>query len=134
MVAETYTDPRRRILLAGEAAHLFAPFGGGRGLNSGVVDATDAATAIAKALAAEDSTAAAAHIDACADDRRAAGRYNRDAAAAALRLMRARDPITFVTRELAGRTAPHFPLAGAWLAMVPPMGRLGMRPGATSIY
>ncbi|MBF6541575.1 FAD-dependent oxidoreductase [Nocardia brasiliensis] len=134
VVAETYTDPQRRILLAGEAAHLFAPFGGGRGLNSGVIDATDAATAIAKALAAEHSTAAAAHIDACAADRREAGRYNRDAAAAALRLMRARDPLTFVTREIAGRIAPHFPPAGAWLALVPPMGRLGIRPGASSIY
>jgi 3-(3-hydroxy-phenyl)propionate hydroxylase len=38
VVAKTYTDPHRRVLLTGEAAHLFAPFGG-RGLNCGVFDA-----------------------------------------------------------------------------------------------
>ena len=38
VVADSFTDENRRIILAGEAAHLFAPFGA-RGLNSGVPDA-----------------------------------------------------------------------------------------------
>src|SRR5674476_568360 len=29
----------KRVILAGEAAHLFLPFGGGRGLNFGIPDA-----------------------------------------------------------------------------------------------
>ena len=44
VVADRFTDDHRRVLLAGEAAHLFAPFGA-RGLNSGVPDAIAAATA-----------------------------------------------------------------------------------------
>ena len=37
-VAESFTDPRHRVLLVGEAAHLFPPFGA-RGMNSGIADA-----------------------------------------------------------------------------------------------
>ncbi len=134
VVADDYTDPHGRVLLAGEAAHLFAPFGGGRGLNSGVIDATDAATAVAKALTAENRTAARAVIDECARDRRAAGRFNRDAAGHALRIMRGEDPTSIVKRELARRMASHFPLAGAWLGAVPLLGRMALRPGASTIY
>ncbi|MFI5776747.1 FAD-dependent oxidoreductase [Nocardia sp. NPDC051570] len=134
VVAETYTDPHRRVLLTGEAAHLFAPFGGGRGLNSGVIDAADAAAAIAAALEADNADAAAAPIDACATDRRAAGLFNRDAAADALRLMRGEDPGSRIKRELARRAAPHFPLAGAWLGAVPLLGRMTLRPGASAIF
>ena len=52
VVADSYTDENRRIILAGEAAHLFAPFGA-RGLNSGVPDATVGVHGIANALQAE---------------------------------------------------------------------------------
>jgi 3-(3-hydroxy-phenyl)propionate hydroxylase len=98
VVANSYTDQHRRVLLAGEAAHLSAPFGGGRGLNSGVIDATDAASAISRALMA-DIPAAAGEIDGVAIDRRAAGMFNRDAAANALRVMRGEDPLTRAKRE-----------------------------------
>jgi 3-(3-hydroxy-phenyl)propionate hydroxylase len=49
VVANSFTDEKHRVLLAGEAAHLFAPFGA-RGLNSGVPDALKAIAGIEKAL------------------------------------------------------------------------------------
>ena len=42
VLAREFADPTRRVLLVGEAAHLFAPFGA-RGLNSGIPDAIVAA-------------------------------------------------------------------------------------------
>ncbi len=57
VVADRFTDEHRRVLLAGEAAHLFAPFGA-RGLNSGIPDVRAAADAIvAGTPAAVDSFA-----------------------------------------------------------------------------
>ena len=134
VVATSYTDQHSRVLLAGEAAHLFAPFGGGRGLNSGVIDATDAASAIAQALRADTPAAAASEMNTVAEDRRAAGLFNRDAAANALRVMRGEDPLTRAKRELAALVARVTPLAGVWLASIPPFGRIGLRPGAATIY
>ena len=52
MLQKRYTDENRRIILAGEAAHLFAPFGA-RGLNSGVPDAIVGVQGIVAALKAE---------------------------------------------------------------------------------
>ena len=49
IVARSFCDPSGRVLLVGEAAHLFAPFGA-RGMNSGVADADAAATAVHLAL------------------------------------------------------------------------------------
>ena len=57
-IASSLTDDTRRVLLVGEAAHLFAPFGA-RGLNSGVADALMAARAIDAALRAGTPEAAA---------------------------------------------------------------------------
>ncbi|REF26470.1 3-(3-hydroxy-phenyl)propionate hydroxylase [Xenorhabdus cabanillasii] len=45
VVAECFVDEYRRVLLVGEAAHLFPPYGA-RGLNSGIADADVAAQAI----------------------------------------------------------------------------------------
>ncbi|MFC6764413.1 FAD-dependent monooxygenase, partial [Natrinema soli] len=45
VMADTFVDKHRRVLLAGEAAHLLAPFGA-RGMNSGIADADEAASAI----------------------------------------------------------------------------------------
>ncbi|AYF75423.1 FAD-dependent oxidoreductase [Nocardia yunnanensis] len=117
-VADTYTDPHRRVLLAGEAAHLFAPWGG-RGLNSGVFDATDAAAAIAHALRTRDRRRARQSIERVARHRRAWGIRNRDLSSRALRVMRAGDPVTRRMRDGASRLAPVCWPAGAWLANTP---------------
>ncbi|MBX5436277.1 MAG: FAD-dependent monooxygenase [Alicyclobacillaceae bacterium] len=83
VVCESFADNLRRVLLVGEAAHLFAPFGA-RGLNSGVVDAVVAARAISQGLQAGSLDEARRAIDAFAEERRTAARYNRDAAGVAL--------------------------------------------------
>ena len=48
VLADRFTDEHHRVLLVGEAAHLFAPFGA-RGMNSGIADAASAAEAVATA-------------------------------------------------------------------------------------
>jgi 3-(3-hydroxy-phenyl)propionate hydroxylase len=115
VVADTYTDPQRRVILAGEAAHLFAPWGG-RGLNSGVFDATDAATAIADALRAPNPGKARAVIERCATDRRAWGLRNRAVSSKGLRVMRGEGWVTRAQRSVAARLAPVVWPAGFWLA------------------
>lgn len=115
-VARSYTDDHHRVLLAGEAAHLFAPWGG-RGLNSGVFDATDAAAAVAGALA--EPQAARRLIARCAAGRRRWGLHNRDVSSRALRRMRAGDPGMQLQRQWAARLAPFVWPAGAWLANGP---------------
>jgi 3-(3-hydroxy-phenyl)propionate hydroxylase len=118
VVASDLADPLRRVLLVGEAAHLFAPFGA-RGMNSGFVDASAAAAAIEAALAAPDERAAAAAVGEFAAQRRVAAVYNRDAAGAALAHMQARDPLTIAKRRLAAELARVSRRAGAWLDSAP---------------
>ncbi len=118
VVADSYTDAHRRVLLAGEAAHLFAPWGG-RGLNSGVLDATDAAAAIARALTTSNAVQARNVIERCAAYRRAWGIRNRNVSSHALRIMRAPDRGMRLRRSLAARLAPVCWPAGAWLANGP---------------
>jgi 3-(3-hydroxy-phenyl)propionate hydroxylase len=129
VVADSYTDEHRRVLLAGEAAHLFAPWGG-RGLNSGVFDATDAATAIAAASKTSDPVTRRKLIGRCADEGKKWGIHNRDISSKALRQMRGTDRITQVKREIAARLAPVVWPAGVWLANGPlqvPIRRAGSR-------
>jgi 3-(3-hydroxy-phenyl)propionate hydroxylase len=130
VVAKSYTDPYRRVLLTGEAAHLFAPFGG-RGLNSGVFDATDAATAIARSLTAPRE--AQRHVDSFARTRRRWGLRNRDVSSRALRRMRGTDRATRITRQVSARVAPAVWPAGAWLANGPTMLTMPP-PGARGLY
>ena len=113
VVASAFTDEHRRVLLVGEAAHLFAPFGA-RGLNSGVRDAVTAAAAITGALGGD--TAAVARF---ADDRRNAALYNRDAAGLALAHMLATGTTTRWKRRLAARAALFGLRAGTWLDSSP---------------
>ena len=114
-VAASFTDPRHRVLLVGEAAHLFPPFGA-RGMNSGIADADSAAAAVAAALARPGRAVPA--VDRFARVRRAAATYNSRAAGTALahlrpgRVMRAR-------QHAAALLAPMVTGCGAWLERAP---------------
>jgi len=111
-VATSYTDPNARVLLAGEACHLFPPFGGGRGLNSGIADAIFSVEAIAAALAhPEDATRIIRDV---ANERRQAGLKNRDAASNALARMEAATPWRKVQQRVAAVLAPRSDRIGRW--------------------
>lgn len=114
VVARSFTDAHCRVLLAGEAAHLFAPFGA-RGLNSGVPDAILAARAIQKALHANDRATAREAIRAAAEERRIAAQYNRDCAGIALEHIQGTSPSIRMKREVAASLAPLLPSLGKWL-------------------
>ncbi|SRR5579875_158159 len=118
VLAGAFTDPRRRVLLVGEAAHLFAPFGA-RGMNSGIADAVAAAESIRRGLEAPDPGTARQAVDAFARTRLAAARYNRAAAGAALEHMQGRGPVLAVKRLAAARLALAGRRAGAWLDSAP---------------
>jgi 3-(3-hydroxy-phenyl)propionate hydroxylase len=129
VVAADFSDPERRALLVGEAAHLFSPFGA-RGMNSGFADAVAAAGAIGAALGSPDQGAARAAIEHFAADRRDAAEHNRAAARSALAHMEASDPRIRIKRRIAAALAPRVERAGRWLDEAPygPRGgRRGMR-------
>ncbi|TLS40789.1 FAD-dependent oxidoreductase [Streptomyces montanus] len=109
-VAATFTDPHHRVLLVGEAAHLFPPFGA-RGMNSGISDAAAAAEAVATGTAE-----AVAHF---AEVRRAAALFNSAAAGTALDHLRPRRRIVRVKQRAAAALAPVVPWCGAWLEHAP---------------
>jgi 3-(3-hydroxy-phenyl)propionate hydroxylase len=115
-VATAFTDEARRVLLVGEAAHLFAPFGA-RGLNSGVPDALVAAGAVRLAL--DDPGGAREAVDHFATTRRTAARYNRDAAGLALHHMSAAGWRVRLRRRVAAAVARRGLRAGAWLDSSP---------------
>jgi 3-(3-hydroxy-phenyl)propionate hydroxylase len=123
-IASSLTDDARRVLLVGEAAHLFAPFGA-RGLNSGVADAVMAARAIDSALRAATPAAAAGSVVEFAVARRAAAARNRAASSAALAHLQAASPARRRLRRAAVRVAPFVSSAGRWLDRAPFGPRLG---------
>ena len=123
-IARSLTDDTRRVLLVGEAAHVFAPFGA-RGLNSGVADAVMAARAIDSALRAETPAAAARFVDEFAVARRAAAARNRAASSAALAHLQAASPTSRRLRRAAARVAPFVTSAGRWLDRAPFGPQLG---------
>ncbi len=133
VLARDFTDAHNRVLLIGEAAHLFAPFGA-RGMNSGIADAAAAASAIDTALKAADPTEAQAAIKEFARIRRAAAEYNRDAAAQALAHLQKQSRIMEVRRSLAALIAPYWKRAGFWLDSGPYGPRSGPIKQASSKY
>jgi len=132
LAAARFTDEKRRVLLAGESAHLFPPFGG-RGLNSGIIDAIRAARAIAQALVAPDRAAAQALIDEVADDRRDAARFNMEAAAIGVTIMAPKSAWQKIKRSAAVTVMPWSRRARYWLSLGP-NGIVGGRPGKAGIY
>ncbi|MDH6452368.1 MULTISPECIES: FAD-dependent oxidoreductase [unclassified Streptomyces] len=106
-VAASFTDPYRRVLLVGEAAHLFPPFGA-RGMNSGIADAAAAARAVV------DGT-----VEDFADVRRSAALFNSAAAGAALDHLRPRRRIVRARQRAAAALAPVLPWCGSWLEHAP---------------
>jgi 3-(3-hydroxy-phenyl)propionate hydroxylase len=118
VIAGSFCDPTGRVLLVGEAAHLFAPFGA-RGLNSGVPDAEHAALAIDAALNTESEADRLAAIQAFDAARRGAAEWNRRAAGIALRHLQARDPIAKIRLAVAASLAPYSAKAAKWLDEAP---------------
>ncbi len=118
VVARSLTDAHHRVLLVGEAAHLFAPFGA-RGMNSGVADAEAAARAIAAAVNMKDPATAARAIDEFSDERRSAALYNRDAASIALNYLQGKQWRTRLRKHAAAFAARWWEPAGKWLDTAP---------------
>lgn len=118
VVADRFVDEHRRVLLAGEAAHLFAPFGA-RGMNSGMADADAAASAIAVAVEARTDAVAATEVERFAAQREKAAAWNRDAAGQALEHLQGESPVVRAKKRLAAALAPYYEPAGEWLDTAP---------------
>lgn len=108
-VASSFTDSHRRVLLVGEAAHLFPPFGA-RGMNSAFADAVAAATAIAFASSVK-STAAITRYE---NERRHAALVNADTAYHAYRHLHPSLPMR-AAQWGAAKMSLAVPSAGRWL-------------------
>jgi len=130
LVARDFSDTKRRVLLVGEAAHLFAPFGG-RGLNSGIMDAAVAASAIRSALESGSRQSAIACIDHFARERRDAALFNRSIAATALERLAPSSLSAQAKRWLMAQLARWFGSAGRWLTQGAAGVSHGRYPGAT---
>ncbi|WP_030684514.1 FAD-dependent monooxygenase [Streptomyces sp. NRRL B-1347] len=133
-VAADFTDAHRRILLTGEASHLFAPFGA-RGMNSSIPDAVRAVGAVVQALeAGRDRAAAGAAVSRFAAERKEAAVHNRACASAALDHMLARRPSLWLRQRAAAAVATAGRRAGAWLDSAPYGPKLAARGAARSTY
>jgi 3-(3-hydroxy-phenyl)propionate hydroxylase len=115
--ADSFVDEHRRVLLAGEAAHLLAPFGA-RGMNSCVADADEAASAVAVAMRSNDAVARD-EVELYAARRERAAEYNIDAAGEALDYLQGDSPVTVLRKEAAASLADYFEPAGEYLDDAP---------------
>ena len=129
VVANTFVDEHRRVLLAGEAAHLFAPFGA-RGMNSGIADAEAAASAITVARQAETDAVARSEVETFAARRESAAEWNTNAAGQALEYLQGDSPVTKAKKRVAAELADYWEPAGEWLDEAP-YGPRGGPPVAT---
>lgn len=118
VIADSFVDEHRRVLLAGEAAHLFAPFGA-RGMNSGVADADTAASMLTVAVNAETDAVAEAAVEKYAAEREMAAEWNRDAAGQALEHLRGDGFEINAKKWLAAHLARWYEPAGEWLDDAP---------------
>ncbi|WP_336365261.1 FAD-dependent monooxygenase [Halalkalicoccus salilacus] len=118
VIADRMIDDHHRVLLAGEAGHLFAPFGA-RGMNSGVADADAAASAITVALHAEIDETAIGEIAHYGIQRLKAAEYNKNAAGQALEYLQGDSPITKSKKFAAAKAADFYEPAGEWLDDAP---------------
>jgi len=132
VIADTLVDDHRRALLAGEAGHLFAPFGA-RGMNSGIADADAAASAVAVALDAEHPDVARSEIEKYDHRRGQAAEWNRDAAGQALEHLQGDSIVTKSKKRLAAAAADYVERAGEWLDDAP-YGPHGSPPVSISQY
>lgn len=117
-VATSFVDGHRRVLLAGEAAHLFAPLGA-RGMNSAIADAEAAAVAVSAALRFPGGQSAVSAIDRYDRFRREAALTNRSRVEEALRHLRAESAWTRLAQAGAASLAPFLPRYGRWLDKAP---------------
>lgn len=118
VMADTSVDGHRRVLLAGEAAHLLAPFGA-RGMNSGIADADEAASAVANAYRARVDATARDEIELYAARRERAAEYTLNAAGQALEYLQGDNPATVLRTEAAASLADYFEPAGEYLDDAP---------------
>ena len=118
VMADTFIDDHRRVLLAGEAAHLLAPFGA-RGMNSGVADADEAASAVATAYYSQVDAVARDEVELYAARREKAAEYNLNAAGQALEYLQGENPATVLRKEAAASLADYFEPAGEYLDDAP---------------
>ena len=117
-VANNFADASHRILLTGEAAHVFAPFGA-RGLNSGVPDAFVAAAAVENALRAGSKAEAEQEIAHFALSRRTAALRNREASNTALYHLTAPKLSRRLRHRAAAMLAPWVKECGRWMDRAP---------------
>lgn len=118
VTADTFVDRHRRVVLAGEAGHLFAPFGA-RGMNSGVADADEAASAIAVAATAREDAVARREIEKYAARREEAAEWNKNAAGQALEHLQGDGIVTRAKKRAAAALSGYWEPAGEWLDDAP---------------
>lgn len=132
VTADRFIDEHRRVLLAGEAAHLFAPFGA-RGMNSGIADAEQAASAITVAANATRSDVARAEIEQYAALRERAAEWNKEAAGTALDHLLGGSIAIRAKKRVAAAAARFWEPAGEWLDDAP-YGPHGSPPTSVGQY
>ena len=118
VLADSFIGENHRVLLAGEAAHLFAPFGG-RGMNSGIADADVAASTLAAAVDTTVEGAAEREMENYAAIRETAADWNRHAAGKALEHLSGDNPIREFKKRAAAQAAEWYEPAGKWLDEAP---------------